>query len=373
MPHIRKLSVHTARNITSLKINNLGACNVFIGNNGAGKTTLLESVFILSVGKGVRAQRPASLIQYHAPHMVIRAEIIASDSALEADPIVTLAMETSHTGKALLKRNAEIVSRAGVATEIPVQWLGPESFKLWLEGPSVRRSFLDWGVFHVEPEFGKWHRKYQRALQHRNALLKQRVSSLVLQPWEQLLAEYGEKIAQARAQYLAALTPFWEHAWQGLGVKAPIEQMLEQGWSGPHSLREAFERSRPQDFRLGVTTIGPHRATWDAISHGVPVSQSLSRGQLKRLIVAMFIAQAKHLAAATGKYSILLCDDLLSELDLRAQILVWEALVCLPNQLWITSITPDFFINRVSKDTSWFHVEQGALVATEMFHVEPQF
>ena len=35
----------------------------------------------------------------------------------------------------------------------PVQIIDPEVHRLIEEGPSRRRRFLDWGVFHVEPNF----------------------------------------------------------------------------------------------------------------------------------------------------------------------------------------------------------------------------
>ena len=56
-------------------------------------------------------------------------------------------------------------SLAELALVLPVQIIDPEVHRLIEEGPSRRRRFLDWGVFHVEPNFvGHWQR-YQQALQ----------------------------------------------------------------------------------------------------------------------------------------------------------------------------------------------------------------
>lgn len=49
----------------------------------------------------------------------------------------------------------------------------PGSHVLISGGGEPRRRFLDWGLFHVEPDFLTMWRRYARALKQRNALLKQ--------------------------------------------------------------------------------------------------------------------------------------------------------------------------------------------------------
>jgi DNA replication and repair protein RecF len=52
----------------------------------------------------------------------------------------------------------------------------------WSAG-EPRRRFLDWGLFHVEPDFLSLWRRYSRALKQRNALLKQGGPSRMLDTW----------------------------------------------------------------------------------------------------------------------------------------------------------------------------------------------
>ena len=63
-------------------------------------------------------------------------------------------------------------------------------------GAEHRRRYLDWGLFHVEPEFLPWWRRYARALKQRNAALKSTPSPAALAPWERELAEAGEVITR---------------------------------------------------------------------------------------------------------------------------------------------------------------------------------
>ena len=56
------------------------------------------------------------------------------------------------------------------------------------EGSARRRRLLDWGVFHVKHEFlGAW-RRYQRALQQRNAVLRAGGDEQLLAAWEHELS-----------------------------------------------------------------------------------------------------------------------------------------------------------------------------------------
>ena len=57
-----------------------------------------------------------------------------------------------------------VASLAELAAVLPVQIIDPEVHRLIEEGPSRRRRFLDWGVFHVEPYSSEHWQRYQQAL-----------------------------------------------------------------------------------------------------------------------------------------------------------------------------------------------------------------
>jgi DNA replication and repair protein RecF len=45
-------------------------------------------------------------------------------------------------------------ARSGATGRNPaLQLINPDSFRLLEGAPKIRRQFLDWGVFHVEPRF----------------------------------------------------------------------------------------------------------------------------------------------------------------------------------------------------------------------------
>ena len=142
-------------------------------------------------------------------------------------------------------------SLAELAAVFPVQIIDPEVHRLIEEGPSRRRRFLDWGVFHVEPRFVAHWQKYQQALRQRNAALRARQPRAMVSAWDGDLIRYGELLTEARRRYVAQLE---------VQAKALGERSLEHGadleLSGrmgtpSDSLREALERSWTPDQEYG--------------------------------------------------------------------------------------------------------------------------
>jgi DNA replication and repair protein RecF len=70
----------------------------------------------------------------------------------------------------------------------------------WSAAPrTVRRKYLDWGMFHVEHEFLAVWRRYSRALKQRNAALRggQPASTRFL---DAILAEQGARLTALRSR-----------------------------------------------------------------------------------------------------------------------------------------------------------------------------
>src|SRR5260370_6910254 len=100
---------------------------------------------------------------------------------------------------------AKALSLAELAVALPVQIIDPEIHRLIEEGPSRRRRFLDWGVFHVEPTFVAHWQRYRQALKQRNAALKTGQPRAAVPAWEGDLLRSGTPLPDPRPQYVAHL------------------------------------------------------------------------------------------------------------------------------------------------------------------------
>jgi DNA replication and repair protein RecF len=247
---------------------------------------------------------------------------------------------------------------AGSLTELtqvfPVQVIDPGIHKLVEEGGHRRRRWMDWGVFHVEHQFGDWWLRYTRAIKQRNAALRTQPAQAPV--WDVELARLGELIADARRRYVEALLPYWRESVLALSDLEP-ELHYFKGWAQDVTLAEALVASKARDEVRRVTHPGPHRADIVVRLNGRPAREVLSRGQQKLVAVAMTLGQLNLLLDTTQTTPTLLLDDPAAELDgphLRRFI---EQVMRLRSQLVLTSLHPESQLFGVPDCV--FHVEQG--------------
>jgi DNA replication and repair protein RecF len=229
-----------------------------------------------------------------------------------------------------------------------------------VDGPNeVRRRFLDWGLFHVEPDFlGQW-RRHARALKQRNALLKQGGAPTQLLAWEGELADAGERITAARRRYAEALrTGLAECAMRLSPELGPLALEFASGWRDQElTLADALLLSRDRDAAAGFTTVGPHRANWSLSSPLWPAGEAPSRGQAKLCALACLLAQGEHFQQARGEAPIFLLDDFAAELDRRHQYGLLDAL---QHHRWqVVATGTELPQGREAGDFTSFHVEHG--------------
>jgi DNA replication and repair protein RecF len=245
-------------------------------------------------------------------------------------------------------------SLAELSQAFPVQVIEPGIHRLVEEGGAGRRRWLDWAVFHVEPQFVDSWVRYTRALKQRNAALKVDPAQAPL--WDGELARLGEIIAESRGRLVKQLEPYWQDAVGALSGQ-PVELHFLRGWSQEHSLHEALIASRARDEARHLTHAGPHRADVAVRLHGRPAREVLSRGQQKLVAVAMTLAQLRFLQITTGTTPTLLLDDPAAELDAEHLERFIAQVSELKSQLIVTSLHAESRL--FGSPARSFHVEHG--------------
>jgi DNA replication and repair protein RecF len=328
------------------------ARNYFFGANGAGKTSLLEAVFFLGRGRSFRTRQARTLVAYGEPGLAIYGDL---DDGVRVRRIGAAFKDRR------LERRVDAASAKGseIAEILPVQTIGPDSHRLIEGGPSERRRFLDWGVFHVEHSYLQAWQRYRRVLGQRNAaLLRGAEAAAELKVWTDAVAEAGQEVDRSRRAYVERLAPsVAEHAHALLGT--PVSVDYRPGWRADRTLVEALDASTGRDRALGHTEPGPHRA--DLVLHveGRKVHEEASRGQQKLVAAALVLAQESLLAATPASRGVLLVDDPAAELDQVAFGRMLERLATVRSQLLFTGLAPI----DTGRPTAMFHVERGQVRA----------
>jgi DNA replication and repair protein RecF len=301
------------------------------GSNASGKTSLLESIYLLGRGRSFRTRRLDHLIRAGAERMIIFGEAEVSERR------VTLGVEGSAEGLRARLGGERVASLAELASVLPVQIIDPEVHRLIEEGPGRRRRLLDWGVFHVEPGFvGHWQR-YQQVLRQRNAALRSGQPAAVVTAWDGDLIRYGELITEARARYVALLTPIAQSLASDL-LALELGLSYRTGWARDLPLREALSRSWRQDQDSLATQVGPQRAELLIRVDGLTAKDRISRGQQKLLAAVLLLSQLRLLPSESGVRPTLLLDDPAAELDARRLGGLIRAVQAQPLQLVVTTL-----------------------------------
>jgi DNA replication and repair protein RecF len=323
--------------------------NYLYGANGAGKTSVLEAIFLLGRGRSFRTRQIRRLVRHGRPGLAVYGEVE------EGERLRRIGVGFRE-GRLEKKIDGEPAAGTAALVEIlPVHTIDPSVHDLIQGGPSERRRFLDWGVFHVEHGYLDAWRRYRRVLGQRNAVLKKGGRPSELATWTAALAEAGELVDQQRASYVGHLQP--ELAERGAAILGrPLTFVYHRGWPADVPFAAALGAGESRDRVLGNTELGPHRADLEILQDAEPVHGQASRGQQKLAAASLILAQVNVFGRIRGR-SVLLVDDPAAELDGSALERLLTALDTVSAQLILTGLSTSQLAPRPG--SAVFHVERG--------------
>lgn len=364
---LTRLEIKNIRNIQKADLDPGKAFNLIYGNNGSGKTSLLEAIYMLGLGRSFRTLINHKLIKLGEDYC----SVFARSSLSYKKPEDKLAIQKSLKHKALVKINGELVKSASSLAEfLPLQLITPHSYELIVGPRKIRRQFMDWGVFHVEHHFLDNWRLVQRHVEQRNALLKaiaQKGSNNKsgdylnqINSWNQRLIEVSEEVDVSRSQYLKQLEPYLMEYIDVFLPGMAFSLTYYAGWPESDKLSHFLDISLEKDIKQGYTFYGPNRADIKLKIMDKAAADILSRGQMKLLVCALKLAQARLLYEQKGILSVFLIDDLASELDPTNRAKLCASLKDINSQVFITSVDKDSIIRSLENaECKMFHVEHG--------------
>ena len=352
---LTRLDIQDFRNLASARLDFSPRCNLITGENAAGKTSLLEAIHVLARLRSFRTQRLEQLIREGAEAFQLVAWL---DEAGRSLPV---GLRRGRKELDIRLDGAPVRRVSDLAAHFPLVVITADLHRVLEEGPKYRRQFLDWGLFHVEPEFHATWRQYVQALKQRNAVLRQGAAEAQVRVWDGPLLAAGGRIHDMRCTYIKELEPlFAAQAEQILGL-TPLALRYAPGWAHRLEYTAALAEALARDREQGQTRVGPHRADLQFLHGEQDVRERLSRGQQKQLLTALLLAQAELLRQRRNRHCQFLVDDLPAELDAEHQARVLEQLRRLGAQVFITAIEARALDLRNWEDPARFHVEHGVV------------
>jgi len=347
---LNSLEVRDFRCIEHAQLELDARCTVIAGANASGKTSLLEAIYFLGSGRSFRTSQSELLIRQGTEAFMVAGRVHSSGRE------VALGVNIGRAKSELRIAGQSARGFAELAGKLPTQVIEPGVHRLLEDGPLERRRFLDWGVFHVEPQFITAWRRYQRALRQRNAALKSKGPVASVTAWDEELVAAGELVTQHRRDYVNSVQSVLTSV-VGALMGVPVAAEYRQGWPEGVSLSKALGDSLSRDQRQGATTVGPHRSDLALLVDQIPARERISRGQQKLLAAGLMLAQLSFHAAHNAERPCLLLDDPAAELDVDNLHRLLKAVAETPAQLVVTTV--DFASVDSYLGGRRFHVKQG--------------
>lgn len=305
-----------------LKFNWDPGINLIVGKNGAGKTNLLEALSILTGWGGF--SKTSALIPWSTGE---KPYIFAKVSGEES---LTVSAEIS--SRISLRLSEKSVSFTDLRLSFPSIIFLTGNLSLIDGSPSSRRLFVDRLCALFVPPFAKRLADFKSVNRARSLLLRQGRGT---GSTDEAYFRLGGWVMDIRREVVRQLVTMMTEK----KVLLKFLPEIEKGSSSENYLRTVTESNKKREIYAQRSLFGP---SFDELSiivteTGRPASESLSRGQKRRLILYLIITAGRMIEARLGRKPVLLLDDMTAELDAEGRNKIFDWLKLTDWQVFLTA------------------------------------
>lgn len=344
---------------------------VITGPNGAGKTNLLEALSFLIPGRGLRRARLHDVKKKSSDGIWgVSVKLLHEGHPLHMS--TGLDPEMAKSERRICKINGEKKKSLFELSEyVTITWLTPQMDRFFNDTSSTRRRFLDRLVFGFDPLHARRLNRYEKVLRERSQLLKQgRYDPLWLGSLEDILATEGVAIAVARRTIVGYLnhvlatneSPFPKAY---LRLEGDIDAHLESesALTTEDFMKQKLHMSRLTDGYGGGALCGPHRSDLMVthLSRGIEAN-ICSTGEQKALLLSIVLGCAQLQATYKSTIPLLLLDEVIAHLDESKRSLLFDELIRLKMQVWMTGTEKDVF-NPLKGKSQFIEIQEANLAS----------
>lgn len=322
---LEQLSIVNYKNIEGATLSFSPKINCLIGNNGAGKTNVLDAVYFLSFCHSANGNQDALAIRHNQDFFVLEGSYFSPHTPRLSPLKLFCGMKKGQ--KKHFKRNGKEYQRLSEHIGlIPLVMVSPSDTMLIEGGSEERRRLMDVTIAQRDHLYIDALNRYNKALQQRNALLRDEEHEPDVQLMELLeeeMARQGEAVSACRSAFVEALAPIFQKFYDTVsdGHEQVSLSYVSHCQRGP--LLDVIRRDRHKDRAVGYSLHGIHRDDLEILINGHPMRREGSQGQQKTFVIALKLAQYEYLKwnVESGKRNVesdlplLLLDDIFDKLD----------------------------------------------------------
>ena len=321
----RSVTLEHFRNLSLVRVELAGRRTFLVGANGQGKTNFLEALGYVTALRSFRGAEPRALVAAGSAQAGL-AFTLEHERFGESRLTVTL----GPGGREVRWEQGAVTRLADFIGRFPTVVFSSQDNQLLRGAPVLRRRWLDLTLAAMDTSYLATLQGYTRAVAERNQLLKHGGrEARALAAFEHEAAGHAEALMRARVAGVGALADHFRRAHALLvpeGEVAGLHYARDLAAPTQAEIAAALAEARPRDLLLKSTGRGPHRDDLDFVLDGRPARQFASEGQQRCLALALRLAQAAYFRAGGGIEPVILCDDVLGELDAGRRHRFWAAL-----------------------------------------------
>jgi DNA replication and repair protein RecF len=353
-----KTRLTSFRNIESATLEPSPRLNLIWGDNGQGKTSILEALYAVATTRSFRTDKLVQALRTGDAQARVQARVSEGSFVRE------LSLALGVRGRSVELDGKRPKTLVSYAVRTPVVVFHPRDLELVTGAAGERRRLLDRLILYADPPGAEAARRYAEAVKERQKLLEQRgPSASELGDFERVASEHGARFARARHEAAQRLLPELRDAFVSV---TPASLALDASYvPGGSQDVEAFAAElrarRPEDCRRGRASFGPQRDELALEIDGRPARSDASQGQQRLLSLSLKLSELRCIEATRRAHSVLLLDDVSSELDAHRTESVLALLQAAEGQIFVTTTRPELFSGGAfgAAERAEFRVENG--------------
>jgi DNA replication and repair protein RecF len=369
---VERLALTNFRSYAHVTLETSAQPQVIAGANGAGKTNLLEALSLLAPGQGMRRVPFAELARAGADgSFAVAAKVHTLNGVADIGTGILPSPQGgggSERGR-IVRIDGNAQSGSGVLADyLEIVWVTPAMDGLFTGPASERRRFLDRLILCFDPGYRTIAGKFERAMTSRNRLLSDGVREhSQLSGFERVMAETGIAVAAARLEAVSAMAavvarrkardPNSAFPWSEFKLEGAIEDNIAAmpAVEAEDAYAKVLRDMRERDRGAGRTLEGPHRSDL-AVGHGpkAMAARQCSTGEQKALLLGLVLAHAELLTERQeGAAPVLLLDEITAHLDEHRRAALFDEILHLKAQAWMTGTDAAAFDALTGKARFW--------------------
>lgn len=312
---IKNISLDSFRNYDKADVEFSKDINIFIGDNAQGKTNLLESLYYLANATSFKKIRDKDIISFDKETMFLEG-IIRKDKYFKHVYInVNQNDKNIYVNEVKYDRNKDLKALFSLVL------FTPEDLLIIKEGPNLRRDLIDDIIISVDFSYKQIKKQYDKLIFQRNKLLKnQKIPYFEEQvrAFDKNLCRFGYRIYKKRAKITELIGKFANdyHDLLSEGKEdLKINYRPDIMATSQEDYYQKFIKSYDLDKKYQTTQAGIHKDEIEITINDKLIKSFGSQGQQRSAILNIKLAQVRLIREVTGDKSVILFDDVFSELD----------------------------------------------------------